>query len=181
MAATRIAACKSRGDGRAAFVTARLPVLCQRHSRRKNGGGKAAGLFFVCCDHCYRGDEHAFHFRLRSNDCRAPEHLLLSKGDGRRLYDGVFNTLQFRNLHLARIKTLFVDFIVDAKVKGVAEIDFGVASQLHEKTPLPMRLGVEFRKMPLKGPLVVLIPSAQRLVWAAKQALGKAALGALFA
>ena len=26
-----------------------------------------------------------------------------------------------------------------------------------------------------------LIPSAQRLVWAAKQALGKAALGALFA
>ena len=29
--------------------------------------------------------------------------------------------------------------------------------------------------------LFTLIPSAQRLVWAAKQALGKAALGALFA
>ena len=29
--------------------------------------------------------------------------------------------------------------------------------------------------------LKTLIPSAQRLVWAAKQALGKAALGALFA
>ena len=28
---------------------------------------------------------------------------------------------------------------------------------------------------------LLLIPSAQRLVWAAKQALGKAALGALFA
>ena len=33
---------------------------------------------------------------------------------------------------------------------------------------------------PARGP-GTLIPSAQRLVWAAKQPLGKAALGALFA
>ena len=34
--------------------------------------------------------------------------------------------------------------------------------------------------LPARGP-GTLIPSAQRLVWAAKQPLGKAALGALFA
>ena len=34
--------------------------------------------------------------------------------------------------------------------------------------------------IPARGP-GTLIPSAQRLVWAAKQPLGKAALGALFA
>ena len=55
-------------------------------------------------------------------------------------------------------------------------------------SPVWQALAVHKRRIPLAVVLPrpargagTLIPSAQRLVWAAKQALGKAALGALFA
>ena len=41
--------------------------------------------------------------------------------------------------------------------------------------------GRQHARLPCPSPSPTLIPSAQRLVWAAKQPLGKAALGALFA
>ena len=53
--------------------------------------------------------------------------------------------------------------------------------QASEIVPAPEMVHAMRLSMPLARGAGTLIPSAQRLVWAAKQPLGNAALGALFA